>query len=90
LLHDGAQLIAIHKARYYQRKDGPALGPGPFVSALEYASDVEATVVGKPSENFFLSSIAGFGCGPQECIMIGDVSYKARVFSLLTSTARHS
>ena len=48
--------------------------PGPFVSALEYATDVTATVVGKPSENFFLSSIAEFGCTAQECIMIGDVS----------------
>lgn len=72
LLHDGAQLIAIHKARYFQGKDGPALGPGPFVSALEYASDVKATVVGKPTENFFLSSIAGFDCSPQNCLMIGD------------------
>lgn len=71
-LQDGAQLIAIHKARYYQRKDGRALGPGPFVTALEYASDVEATVVGKPSEKFFLSAIEEFGCTPQECIMIGD------------------
>ncbi|GFS13129.1 haloacid dehalogenase-like hydrolase domain-containing protein 2 [Elysia marginata] len=72
LLHNGAELIAIHKARYFQRKDGPALGPGPFVSALEYATDVSATVVGKPTENFFLSSISGFGCSPQECVMIGD------------------
>ncbi|GFS02848.1 haloacid dehalogenase-like hydrolase domain-containing protein 2 [Elysia marginata] len=75
LLHSGAQLIAIHKARYYQRKDGRALGPGPFVTALEYASDVEATVVGKPSEKFFLSAIAEFGHTPEECVMIGDVSY---------------
>ncbi|KAK3798419.1 hypothetical protein RRG08_047330 [Elysia crispata] len=73
LLHNDAKLIAIHKARYYQRKDGRALGPGPFVAALEYASDVQATVVGKPSEKFFLSAIAEFGCSPQECVMIGDV-----------------
>ena len=28
LLLNGAQLIGIHKARYYKRKDGMALGPG--------------------------------------------------------------
>lgn len=30
LISDGAKLIAIHKARYYKRKDGLALGPGSF------------------------------------------------------------
>ncbi|KAI8743592.1 haloacid dehalogenase hydrolase domain-containing protein 2 isoform X1 [Biomphalaria glabrata] len=42
LLHNGAQLIAIHKARNYKRSDGIALGPGPFVTALEDASDYDA------------------------------------------------
>ena len=41
LLHSNpdATLIGIHKGRYYQRKDGLALGPGPFVEALEYSTD---------------------------------------------------
>lgn len=40
LLHSysDAVLIGIHKGRYYERKDGLALGPGPFVEALEYSS----------------------------------------------------
>lgn len=50
---DGAPLIAIHKARYYKRRDGLALGPGPFVAALEYATDRNAIVVGKPEKSFF-------------------------------------
>ena len=41
LLLDGAPLIAIHKARYFKRKDGLALGPGAFVSALEFSSGVK-------------------------------------------------
>lgn len=53
MILDGAPLIAIHKARYYKRKDGLALGPGPFVTGLEYASDCKATVVGKPEKTFF-------------------------------------
>ncbi|XP_055873339.1 haloacid dehalogenase-like hydrolase domain-containing protein 2 isoform X3 [Biomphalaria glabrata] len=72
LLHNGAQLIAIHKARYYKRSDGLALGPGPFVTALEYASDLKAEIVGKPSADFFLSSITDISCQPSQCIMIGD------------------
>lgn len=53
MILDGAPLIAIHKARYYKRKDGLALGPGPFVTGLEYATDCKATVVGKPEKTFF-------------------------------------
>lgn len=53
MIMDGAPLIAIHKARYYKRKDGLALGPGPFVTGLEYAADCQATVVGKPEKAFF-------------------------------------
>ncbi|RUS74851.1 hypothetical protein EGW08_017408 [Elysia chlorotica] len=44
----------------------------PFVTALEYATDVTATVVGKPAENFFLASVAEFGCVPQDCLTVGD------------------
>lgn len=53
MILDGAPLIAIHKARYYKRKDGLALGPGPFVTGLEYATDCKAAVVGKPEKTFF-------------------------------------
>ncbi|GAB6031873.1 Haloacid dehalogenase-like hydrolase domain-containing protein 2 [Chamberlinius hualienensis] len=72
LIIDGAELIAIHKGRYYQRMDGPALGPGPFVAALEYATDKTATVVGKPERDFFLNSLHGLSSRPDETIMIGD------------------
>lgn len=66
-------MIAIHKARYYKKKDGLALGPGGFVEALEYASDVKAQVVGKPETRFFLSALEELQCEPQNTVMIGDV-----------------
>ncbi|KAL2099909.1 hypothetical protein ACEWY4_004303 [Coilia grayii] len=72
LILDGAPLIAIHKARYYKRKDGLALGPGPFVTGLEYATDTQATVVGKPEKTFFLEALRDLGCAPEEAVMIGD------------------
>ncbi|VDK50208.1 unnamed protein product [Cylicostephanus goldi] len=34
----GAQLVAINKARYYRRGDDLALGAGPFVAAIEFAT----------------------------------------------------
>ena len=66
-------MIGIHKAKYYKRKDGLALGPGPFIAGLEYSSGVKAEIVGKPSKDFFLSSISEFNVSPEECVMIGDV-----------------
>ncbi|XP_077202845.1 haloacid dehalogenase-like hydrolase domain-containing protein 2 [Paroedura picta] len=72
LILDGAPLIAVHKARYYKRKDGLALGPGPFVTGLEYATDTRANVVGKPERTFFLEALRGTDCAPEEAVMIGD------------------
>ncbi|XP_010162612.1 haloacid dehalogenase-like hydrolase domain-containing protein 2, partial [Antrostomus carolinensis] len=72
LILDGAPLIAIHKARYFKKKDGLALGPGPFVTGLEYATDTKATVVGKPEKTFFLEALRGTDCAPEEAVMIGD------------------
>ena len=43
----GAELYSLHKNRWWQTR-GPLLDSG-FVAGLEYAADVEATVVGKPS-----------------------------------------
>lgn len=72
LVLGGAPLIAIHKARYYKRKDGLALGPGPFVTALEYATDTKAIVVGKPERTFFLEALRDTDYVPEEAVMIGD------------------
>ncbi|XP_063438463.1 haloacid dehalogenase-like hydrolase domain-containing protein 2 [Mytilus trossulus] len=72
LIQDGCPLIAIHKARYYKKTDELALGPGPFVTALEYATDTTSHIVGKPEASFFLSSVEEFNSQPEECVMIGD------------------
>lgn len=74
LLLAGARLIAIHKTRYYKQPSGLALGPGPFVAALEYASNKEAEVMGKPDKTFYLSAQAQLKCPVEETVIIGDVS----------------
>ena len=51
---DAPPLIATHKAKYISDASNQlSLGPGPFVTALESAADVKATVVGKPTRTFF-------------------------------------
>ena len=78
---EGCPLIAIHKVRYYKRGDGLALGPGPFVTALEFATDIKAEVVGKPQASFFRQALSEIGCDAQSAVMIGDVSYLAFTMS---------
>lgn len=64
------------------------LFPGPFVSALEFATGANSVVVGKPTQEFFLSSVAEFGCEPQDCVMIGDVSTSSLlVFRVFATTS---
>ncbi|XP_046668302.1 haloacid dehalogenase-like hydrolase domain-containing protein 2 [Homalodisca vitripennis] len=71
LLLDGASLIAIHEARYYKSDNNQlALGPGPFVKALEYAASCKAEVLGKPCPAFFRTGLEGVDA--EEAIMIGD------------------
>ncbi len=72
LVVGGADLIALQKNRYWRRADGLALDAGPFVAALEYATEATATVVGKPARAFFEQALAGSGAGPDEAVMVGD------------------
>lgn len=72
LLIDGADLIALQKNRYWRRGDGLSLDAGPFVAALEYATGREATVVGKPSAEFFAQVLAGAAVSASEATMVGD------------------
>jgi len=74
LLKSGANLVAINKSRYYKREDGLAIGTGAFVSALEYAADMEAHVVGKPSVDFFQLALKDLdpSLTAAETLMVGD------------------
>lgn len=68
----GADLIALQRNRYWRRPEGLVLDCGPFIAALEYASGREATVVGKPSADFFLAAVDELGLAPDRVAMIGD------------------
>jgi HAD superfamily hydrolase (TIGR01458 family) len=68
----GADLIALQRNRYWRRPEGLALDCGPFIAALEYATGKQATVVGKPSADFFLSAVEELGLTPDRVAMIGD------------------
>lgn len=69
----GGRLVALQRNRYWKTADGLALDAGAFVAALEYAAGVSATVVGKPSQEFFASAIHTFGnVRPADIVVVGD------------------
>ncbi|MEJ2633404.1 MAG: TIGR01458 family HAD-type hydrolase [Acidihalobacter sp.] len=72
LLMEGAPLLALGDNRYFREPDGLSLDIGPFKTALEYAADTRARVLGKPAPAFFHQAVAALGCTPAETLMIGD------------------
>lgn len=71
-LMDGAEILALENDRFWMASDGLSLSAGPVVRALEYASGKTATVVGKPSPEFFSLALEDMQLKPEETVMIGD------------------
>ncbi|KAJ2454820.1 hypothetical protein EV183_001239 [Coemansia sp. RSA 2336] len=74
-LLNGADLVGIHRARYFASSEHElSLGPGPFVAALESASGKQARLVGKPAGAFYQLALADMGLldEPEAVAMVGD------------------
>lgn len=75
IVMDGAEIVALHKGRYWQVADGLALDIGAFVAGLEYATGKTAAVVGKPSPAMFYAAMTELGMEADDLVMIGDDIY---------------
>jgi HAD superfamily hydrolase (TIGR01458 family) len=71
-LETGAELYCLHKNRWWQTKHGPLLDAGAFVAGLEYAADIEATVLGKPSPAYFAAALEALDADAELTWMVGD------------------
>jgi HAD superfamily hydrolase (TIGR01458 family) len=71
-LQDGAELYCLHKNRWWQTSRGALLDAGAFVAGLEYASETEATVLGKPSPAYFAAALEALDYDPEQTWMVGD------------------
>lgn len=68
----GAELLALHKNRFWQKPEGLVLDLGTYVAAIEYATGKQATVLGKPSPDFFHQICAYLKVQPEKTLMVGD------------------
>ncbi len=68
----GAQLMAIHKNRFWEAGSGLKMDIGGFVAALEYAGNTSARIVGKPSVDFFQVALDSLGLPATQVAIVGD------------------
>jgi HAD superfamily hydrolase (TIGR01458 family) len=97
MLMDGAALLAMHINLYWRTKEGLQLDSGPFVRALELASDKKAVVLGKPDQAFFAQALNAVNVAAHESIMVGDDidndirgAQMAGMRGVLVSTGKHN
>ncbi|WP_438970716.1 TIGR01458 family HAD-type hydrolase [Methylophaga sp.] len=72
ILMEGAPLLGIGRNRYFKSAGKLQLDAGPFIQALEYATDIEAEILGKPAIGFFHAAVSALGLKPEQVLMIGD------------------
>jgi HAD superfamily hydrolase (TIGR01458 family) len=69
----GAAFLALARNRSFKDEDGElSLDTGAFVTALEYATQREAVLLGKPAPDFFQAALATLACDGKEAVMVGD------------------
>ncbi len=69
---DGADLLALHKGKYFQVSDGLDMDIGAIVAGLEYVTGEKAVTLGKPNREFFQAALSDLNLAPQEVTMVGD------------------
>jgi HAD superfamily hydrolase (TIGR01458 family) len=88
----GASFYCLHKNKWWQTSRGPMLDGGAFVAGLEYATGVEATVLGKPSPSYFAAALDALDAEPELTWLVtddveGDIR-GARLFGMRTALVR--
>ena len=67
---NGAEIIALHKGKYYQSQGKLKIDCGAFVTGLEYSTSKKAISIGKPKKSFF--DLAAFDLGTNKICLVGD------------------
>ncbi len=88
----GASFFCLHKNKWWQTSRGPMLDSGAFVAGLEYATGVEATVLGKPSPSYFAAALDALDAEPERTWLVTDDLEAdvraARLFGMRTALVR--
>jgi HAD superfamily hydrolase (TIGR01458 family) len=74
LIRNGADLLAMHRNRWWFTARGPTIDGGAFVAALEYAAEVRAILCGKPGPIMLRTPLAGLAADLGGRLAAGDVA----------------
>jgi HAD superfamily hydrolase (TIGR01450 family) len=71
---NGADIVAMHMNRYWSpEKDKYVLDAGSYISAIEYATEKKAVLIGKPSPIYFQTALEMLGYSKDTSfLMLGD------------------
>jgi HAD superfamily hydrolase (TIGR01458 family) len=78
LIRGGATLVGMHRNPWWLTPEGPTLDSGSFVVGLEFAAEIRARVIGKPSPAFYAQAVrdlrkeAGRDLARGDIAMVGD------------------
>lgn len=72
LLRRGIPFIGTNPDRSYPIPEGQAPGAGAILAALEAASEIQPTVMGKPKPHLYKLALERLGTSPAETLVIGD------------------
>ena len=88
----GAEFYCLHKNTWWQTSRGPMLDSGAFTAGLEYATGVEAVVLGKPSPSYFAAALDALDAEPERTWLVTDDVEAdvrgARLFGMRTALVR--
>jgi 4-nitrophenyl phosphatase len=68
----GAKFVGTNGDKTYPTDEGLAPGSGAIIAAIETATDVTPTIIGKPARAMFDIAIEQMGADPRACAMLGD------------------
>jgi HAD superfamily hydrolase (TIGR01458 family) len=82
LIRNGAELIGMHKNRWWITPEGPTIDSGAYVAGLEFATGAKARIVGKPAREFFSEAVSALASETRQeggrrllrrdIVMVGD------------------
>lgn len=72
LVAEGVPFVAMHGSAVWQTADGLRLDTGAFAAAVEAATGIAPTVVGKPAPVMFTDALAELDAEPPMTAMVGD------------------
>ena len=72
IMKKSCPFYSLGLGKYYREDGDLTLDVGPFAKAIEFATSVSPTIIGKPSPHFFKTALDDIGIRAEDALMVGD------------------